>query len=103
MRLMDTQVVPTPFQRAVVGALVIIAEYCLPETHRGFTDQDLGAAHRAIDPFLDETPREPAAEIPDAAIGLTPSPHRHDWVQYTLPNGAILASCSFCSAGTQLR
>ncbi|MDB5094024.1 MAG: hypothetical protein JWO85_2125 [Candidatus Eremiobacteraeota bacterium] len=59
---------PTPFQRAVIGALVIIADgsqktaAMTAETGGmtvptiGFSEQELSAAGRAIAPFLDETP-----------------------------------------------
>lgn len=53
--------VPTPFQRAVIGGLVLIAHAALPAplpTDAAlFTEQEIGAASRAIAPFLDETPR----------------------------------------------
>jgi hypothetical protein len=42
-------------------------------------------------------------DVKDARYGDEPERHRHDWVQYTLENGAILATCSFCGHGTQLR
>jgi len=42
------------------------------------------------------------SEATDARFGESPQHHRHDWVQYTLPSGAICASCSFCGHGIQL-
>lgn len=49
---------PTPFQRAVIGGLVLIAHAALPvECGSGlFSSQEVTAAQRAIAPFLDETP-----------------------------------------------
>lgn len=50
---------PTPFQRAVIGGLVMIANHCAPGDHNSFTQQELGAAQRAIAPYLDESERKP--------------------------------------------
>ena len=52
MRADAASVKPTPFQRAIVGGLVLIAagEYF------GFSSQELDAAKRAIVPYLDERP-----------------------------------------------
>ena len=49
---------PTPFQRAVIGGLVLIAHAALPVNCGAglLTSQSLGAAFRAIAPFLDEPP-----------------------------------------------
>lgn len=70
---------PTPFQRAVIGALVLQtnavqqhAAVVAESTHQRlggmgwFTDQELGAARRAIFPYLDETP------VPPSSPGLGP-------------------------------
>jgi len=96
----------TAFERAVIGALVLIShEAGSDDSPARFTDQELGAAERAIAPFLDETPNgaDPVA-IVDAAIGDTPYAHRHAWIIHELPNGAKLAACAVpgCFAGTQL-
>jgi hypothetical protein len=61
---------PTPFQRAVIGGLVILGDaiqsqavasleaagYKMADAPH-YSSQQVGAAYRAVAPFLDETPR----------------------------------------------
>jgi hypothetical protein len=53
----------SPFERAVVGGLVLLIHAAnrggLPTEELHFSAQEIGAAKRAIAPFLDETFADP--------------------------------------------